>query len=134
MAIPLLYIFPIESKSFHCFFYKYNLYLKTNMGIELSCFFFFCYFEKKSAFFNQRIFAFTYSQKRLLKDCFLNVKVLYILFSRWQIDKHTKEGNSKIKSIFILNGSVALLWRNAKCKCKCKFANKRTQANEHCSK
>ena len=50
MAIPLLYIFPIESKSFHCFFYKYNLYLKTNMGIELSCFFFFCYFEKKVHF------------------------------------------------------------------------------------
>ena len=29
-------------------------------------------------------------------------------------------------------GSIALLWRNAKCKCK--FANKRTQGKEHRSK
>ena len=32
----------------------------------------------------------------------------------------------------LTNGSVALLWRNAKHTCK--FANKRAQANAHCSK
>ena len=49
----------------------------------------------------------------------------------WCMSKPIRYKDIKMTSIF---GSVALLWRNAKCKCKYKFANKCAQANIHNSK
>ena len=53
--------------------------------------------------------------------------ILYI-----QVDNKIAFFFNLIQFEYILIGSVALLWRNAKSKCK--FANKHTQANERRSK